>query len=325
MLRSRANLGTSALKIVGAVVLLSAVSSLLIGSGLAERGREQIQQEPKGAPVAVDDVAETDEGRVVDVVALGNDSSPDGYVLRVVSVTQGENGSVLINGDDTIRYQPNTGFAGLDGFAYTIADERGETATAAVSVRVNDIADAPVAEDLELQTDEDTTLVITLAARDADGDLLSFGIPRPPAKGSLGGTPPELSYTPDADYHGVDSFVFEVNDGQGGSDTGRVSIRIRPVDDFPLALDDEGETDQDMVVDIAVLGNDSSPDGYVLRVVSVTQGEDGSVLINGDDTIRYQPNTGFAGLDGFSYTITDGRNGAATAMVSVTVRRRAEP
>ena len=59
----------------------------------------------------------------------------------LVSVTRGANGWVLINGDETLRYQPNEGFTGLDGFAYTITDGRGETATATVSVRVNDVAD----------------------------------------------------------------------------------------------------------------------------------------------------------------------------------------
>jgi hypothetical protein len=56
-------------------------------------------------------------------------------------VTRGTNGWVLVNGDETLRYQPNEGFTGVDGFAYTITDGRGEAVTATVSVRVNDVAD----------------------------------------------------------------------------------------------------------------------------------------------------------------------------------------
>jgi hypothetical protein len=74
------------------------------------------------------------------------------------------------------------------------------------------------------------------------------------------------------------------------------------------------------VVDIAVLANDSDPDGDGLRVLRVTEAVNGWVLINGDDTLRYQPNTGFTGMDGFAYTVGDVEGGTDTATVTVTVR-----
>jgi N-acetylmuramoyl-L-alanine amidase len=274
----------------------------------------------QSAPAATDDSAETDESRVVDVAVVANDRDPDGDALRVVSVTQGANGSVLINGDDTLRYQPDTGFTGLDRFTYTIDDGHGGTDAATVNVRVNDVADTPVAENQTLQTDEDTPLVITLRASDADDDPLTFTIERPPARGSLTGTPPDLSYTPEADYYGKDRFVFAADDGHGGSDSGTVSITIRSVCDVPVAADDSATTDEGRVVDIPVLANDRDPDGEALRVVDVTRGANGWVLINGDDTLRYQPDGGFTGRDGFAYTIDDGHGGTDTATVSVTVR-----
>jgi hypothetical protein len=273
------------------------------------------EQGAAGIPATMDDEAETKEGMVVDIPVLRN----DGEALRVVSVTQGENGSVLVNGDDTLRYQPNEGFAGLDGFAYTVVDGQGHRAAATVSVRVEDIAHAPAAENQKLRTDEDVALLITLLGSDADDDPLSFQIQRPPLKGSLSGTSPNLSYTPDADYNGSDSFVFVAHDGHGGSDTGTVSIRIHAVSDVPVAVDDGAETNAGMVVDIAVLRNDGDADGDVLSVVRVTQGGNGSVLVNGDDSVRYQPNEGFTGLDGFAYTVSDDQGHTATATVSVRV------
>ena len=243
----------------------------------------------------------------------------------MVGVTQAANGWVLVNGDDTLRYQPNTGFSGLDGFSYTVDDGHGGVATAIVSVEVSDVADAPIAENQVVQTDEDTALAIPLVASDADRDRLAFTIERAPAHGSLVGAPPELSYVPDADYNGPDRFVFAVDDGRGGSDTGTVSITIDAVDDAPEAVDDEAVTSEGMVVDIAVLFNDRDPDGGVLRVVGVTPAVNGWVLVNGDYTLRYQPNTGFAGMDGFAYTVTDVDGGTDTAAVSVTVERAVGP
>jgi hypothetical protein len=60
-------------------------------------------------------------------------------------------------------------------------------------------------------------------------------------------------------------------------------------------------------------------------VVRVTQAANGSVLINGDDTVRYQPETGFTGTDRFTYTIADGHDGTATGTVTVTVRLVTNP
>ena len=317
--------------LTGAAALLWLVSSLAVRVALTEsdlarahrdEGMSQVAAggPPQSGPVALDDAATTSEGMVVDIAVLANDHDPDGDPLRVESVTLATNGWVLINGDDTLRYQPNTGFTGVDGFAYTVTDGHGGTDTATVSVRVKDVPDAPVAESQTLETDEDTALAITLVASDADGDPLTYRIERPPKHGALGGTPPDLTYTPHADYHGPDGFVFTAEDAEGGRDRGTISIRIHSLGDTPSAGDDEATTSEGMVVDIAVLANDHDPDGDPLRVESVTLATNGWVLINGDDTLRYQPNTGFTGVDGFAYTVTDGHGGTDTATVSVRVK-----
>jgi hypothetical protein len=317
--------------LTGAAALLWLASSLAVRVALTESDLAQEQRDdelsqvaagdqPRSGPVALDDAATTSEGILVDIAVLANDRDPDGGPLQVDSVTRAENGWVLVNGDDTLRYQPNTGFSGVDGFAYTIRDGHGRTSTAAVSVHVKNVADAPVAEDQALETDEDTALAITLVASDADGDPLTYGIEMPPMHGVLGGTLPDLTYTPNADYCGSDSFVFVADDGQGGSDRGTISIQILPTRDLPKAIDDEAVTSEGMVIDIAVLANDLDPDGDMLRVESVTMAANGWVLVNGDHTLRYQPHTGFHGVDGFAYTVTDGQGGTDTATVNVRVQ-----
>jgi hypothetical protein len=332
-----ARLGRIAIAVASAVVGFSIASSPSQGELPTEPGdgpgihrdeqmpsvaHDEVRQR---APITEDDSATTDEGMVVDIAVLANDRDPDGDALRVVGVSRAANGWVLVNGDHTLRYHPDTGFAGRDGFVYWVDDGHGGAGTAFVTVHVNDVADAPVAESQVVETDEDTALAIALVASDADRDRLAFAIERPPAHGSLVGEPPELSYVPDADYNGPDRFVFAVDDGRGGSDTGTVSITIDAVDDAPEAVDDEAVTSEGMVVDIAVLANDRDPDGGFLRVVGVTQALNGWVLVNGDHTLRYQPNTGFTGVDGFAYTVVDVDGGADTAAVSVTVEHAVDP
>jgi serine protease AprX len=71
----------------------------------------------------------------------------------------------------------------------------------------------------------------------------------------------------------------------------------------PIAVDDTATTTQNIPVIIEVLANDSDPDGDTLTVTEVTDPANGAAVINGDQTVTYTPDTGFTGIDTFTYTI----------------------
>ena len=87
----------------------------------------------------------------------------------------------------------------------------------------------------------------------------------------------------------------------------------------PVANDDSATTDEGTPAIIAVLANDSDPDGDPLTVTNLTQPADGAVALNGNDTVTYTPNVGFTGIDSFSYTANDGTSDSNVASVRVTV------
>ncbi len=84
----------------------------------------------------------------------------------------------------------------------------------------------PVADDQDLTTTRDTPLAVTLTASDPDGDLVTYGIVDYPANGTLSGTPPDVTYTPDPGFVGSDSFTFRANDGELDSNLATVSITV---------------------------------------------------------------------------------------------------
>jgi hypothetical protein len=86
----------------------------------------------------------------------------------------------------------------------------------------------------------------------------------------------------------------------------------------PLASDDATSTGLDLPVTVDVLGNDNDPDSDLLTIDSVTQGSNGSVVNNGTD-VTYTPNSGWSGVDTFTYTVTDGNGEFDTATVTVDV------
>ena len=88
----------------------------------------------------------------------------------------------------------------------------------------------------------------------------------------------------------------------------------------PVATNDSASTNEDTLVNVSVIGNDTDPDGDILTVSAVTQPAHGTVVINsGSTTVRYTPTANYFGPDSFTYSTSDGRGGTATATVSLTV------
>ncbi|WP_220750655.1 MULTISPECIES: tandem-95 repeat protein, partial [Jannaschia] len=128
-----------------------------------------------------------------------------------------------------------------------------------------------------------------------------------------------LTYTPNAEYNGPDSFTYTVSDGQGGESTASVNITVDPLNDDPDATNDSVTVDEDESVTIDVLANDTDADSDTLTIVSFEQGGNGSVSQNTDGTLTYTPNADYNGSDSFTYTVDDGNGGTDTATVNITV------
>src|SRR5207245_2416974 len=130
-----------------------------------------------------------------------------------------------------------------------------------------------------------------------------------------------VTYTPAANFNGSDTFTYTISDGHGATATGTVSITVKPVNDAPVAADDSTVTDEDTDVTFAVLANatDRDADGDTLAVTAVTPGTHGSTAINPNGSVTYTPAAGYSGGDSFTYTVSDGHGGTATASVAITV------
>ncbi|MEW8465277.1 MAG: tandem-95 repeat protein, partial [gamma proteobacterium symbiont of Ctena orbiculata] len=277
------------------------------------------------APVATDDTVGTNEDTPVTVDVLPNDSDPDGDVLTVTAVTQGTNGSVVIDPvSGNPVYTPDPDFNGTDTFTYTIDDGNGGTDTATVTITVGAVNDAPIATDDAVGTNEDTPVTVDVLPNDSDpdGDTLTVTAVTQGTNGTVTIDPVSGNpiYTPDADFNGTDTFTYTIDDGNGGTDTATVTVTVGAVNDAPVAVDDSIGTDEDVPVTVNVLPNDSDPDGDTLTVTAVTQGTNGSVAIDPvSGNPVYTPDPDFNGTDTFTYTIDDGNGGTDTATVTVTV------
>lgn len=274
------------------------------------------------APTARDDTAMTQSGSAVTIDVLANDSDGDLQdTLRIESVTQPENGTVTFTAS-AVTYTPNGGFGGTDSFTYRITDGA-DVATATVAVTIEAANGAPLANAGSDQRAYvgDTVLLDGSASSDPENQRLSYrwSTVDQPAGGNasivpLDGGRAALTVAAEGDY----VLQLIVNDGTLDSTPDRVSVRFDRPNSPPVAVDDAASTQAGVGVSIAVLANDSDPDGDPLQIESVSLPTSGAVSVSGD-VLSFVPGSGFVGTSSFTYTVHDGREGRATAAVIVTV------
>ncbi|MBW5415824.1 Ig-like domain-containing protein [Pseudomonas sp. MAG002Y] len=177
----------------------------------------------------------------------------------------------------------------------------------------------PIAQPATLGTAEDTPLTGALVATDLDGDALSFSMIQGPAHGSLVlNADGSFTYTPQADYNGTDSFIYQVRDADGGLATATATIVVAPVNDAPVVPAQTATTAEDTPIRLDVLAGATDIDGDTLAVTTASA-LNGTVSLNLDGTLLYTPNADFNGTDTLTYTVTDGSGGSVTATVTIVV------
>ncbi len=252
---------------------------------------------------------------------LANDSDPDGDSLAIASVAPPAQGTASLSGN-RVSYAPRSGFTGTDSFTYTVSDGKGGTASATVTVSVQAPNRPPLAanDSYEVLTGSSGNLFAVLANdSDPDGDSLSISAVSTPAQGTANLSNGQVSYTPAAGFSGADSFSYTISDGHGGSATATVSVTVRASNRPPVAnADSYAVASGSSGNSFDVLANDSDPDGNTLTITSVGTPAHGVATVSGN-RVLYTPAAGYSGSDSFSYTISDGLGGTATALVSVSV------
>jgi hypothetical protein len=165
----------------------------------------------------------------------------------------------------------------------------------------------PIANSQSVTTDEDLPVAITLDASDPDDDPLTYAIASNPSHGSLSGTPPVVTYTPNPNYNGSDSFTYRANDGQANSNTATVTISISAVDDPPvLSAIGNKSVNEGQLLQFTVSGTDADNDPltYSANPVSLPQGAD---FNSGTQTFSWTPAYGQAGIyNNVQFTVSDG-------------------
>jgi len=287
-------------------------------------------------PTANDDSVTVDEDSIDNVLdVLANDTTdPDvGETLSITTVgTPDQGGMVSIDSGINLLYSPLADFFGTESFTYTISDGNGGSDTATVTVTVENINDDPTAIDDSFSVNEDSIdnpldpLTNDVIDPDTGETLTINAVGTPDQGGSVsisGGN--SLLYSPAADFFGTESLTYDIDDGNGGADSGTITITVNNVNDDPTANDDSFSVNEDSSANaLDLLTNDAqTPDsGETLTINAVgTPDQGGIVVITGGGTgVSYSPAADFNGQETFTYDISDGNGGTDSATVTVDIQ-----
>ncbi|MFH1725630.1 MAG: Ig-like domain-containing protein [Elusimicrobiota bacterium] len=263
-------------------------------------------------PVADDQAVTTPEDTPVAVTLTASDVETSALTYAIGS---GPSHGSLSGAPPNVVYTPDPDYNGPDSFTFTANDGTADSNAATVAITVTPVNDAPTADDQAVTTPEDTAVAITLTASDIDGDPLTYAIGSGPSHGGLSGTPPSVTYTPDPDYNGPDSFTFTANDGTADSNAATVAITVTSVNDDPVA---EAGPDAEVLVHIP-LGFDGSGSSDIDGIIEAYTWDfgDGSPADAGaSPSHTYQE----AGVYTVTLTVTDDEGGTGQDALTVTVQ-----
>ena len=265
------------------------------------------------APVAQAQSVSTNENTPLPITLTATDADGDSLTYSVVG--NPSHGSLTGSAPD-LTYTPAAGYSGPDSFTFRANDGTVNSNTAVISITVNAVNVAPVAQAQSVSTNENTPLPITLTATDADGDPLTYAVVDNPLHGSLSGSAPALTYTPTAGYAGPDSFTFRANDGTVNSNTATISITVNAVNVPPVAQAQSVSTNENTPLPITLAATDA--DGDLLTYAVVDNPVHGS-LSGSAPVLTYTPAAGYTGPDSFTFRANDGTVNSNTATISITV------
>ncbi|EHK2864744.1 tandem-95 repeat protein [Vibrio parahaemolyticus] len=273
-------------------------------------------------PVTLDAIEE-DGGSIIitteELLSNVDDEDKDTLSVENLIIDKG-NGTLVDNGDGTWTFTPQIDDDTEVSFTFDIIDDEDLVVSGSANLDILPINDAPNAENDVITTEEDTAVTIDVLVNDSDveGDVLSIQSASVPSEqGSVDIVDGKLVFTPAENFNGEATITYIVTDGDL-TDEANVTVTVTPVNDSPVAVDDTVSTQEDTVVTIDVLPNDSDVDGDKLSIQSASVPEAQGKVEIVDGKLVFTPAENFNGHAEITYTVTDGEL-TDEAKVTVTV------
>ena len=249
----------------------------------------------KPLPTGIGDVDSTVMNNPVTTIVKANDgatSIPD----TVKVATPPINGTVVINPNGSITYDPNPGFNGKDTYTYTlITPDSLVSKPVTVTVYVKPVG----VNDLD-STSINTQVTTNVKGNDGNAVIKdTVKLASKPTNGTAtvnsNGT---VTYTPNIGFTGKDIYTYTLTTADSVVSTPiTVVLLVKPV-----GVLDRDTTPFNTPITFNVKNNDSAKGGNNTVVIN-SNTHNGSIILNPNNTLTYTPTSGFVGYDTCSYLL----------------------
>ncbi len=305
-------------------------------------------------PTANADAYTTSEDAPLSVLSpgvLGNDNDPNNAPLTATLKSGPAHGALTLHEDGSFVYTPTADYNGPDSFSYRAANGTYKSNPAAVAIHVTAQNDPPLADDDAFSVDEDSVdnaldvLDGDSFAPDAGETLTIYAVGKPDQGGAALNGLTVITYTPAADFVGIEVFTYTVSDGNGGYDSAAVTVTVRNVNDPPTIAevsDLSTRISTPISAALSISDPDSALEGLWLYAASsnllLVNGALSGTLMLGDGisfgpgpagsdagrTVIITPTAGVTGTTTITITVDDGEY-AAHAALALTVVANTPP
>ena len=297
--------------------------SIVDGNGGTGLAHIQITVDPvNDFPLTVNDNVTTNEDTPVTGSVSSNDTpSGDGGSVWSV-VTPPMNGTLTMAASGDYTYTPNANWNGTETITYKVCDIDGDCSNATLTITVVSVDDQPVAFNDVTSTNEDNPVSGSVSSNDTtsgDGGSI-WSLVTLPANGTLTLTPTgNYTYTPNVNWNGTETITYKVCDGDGDCSDATLIITVIPVDDQPVAVNDNISTNEDTPISGSISSNDTpSGDGGSIWSV-VTPPSNGTLTMTARGEYTYTPNSNWSGTEAITYQVCDADGDCSNATLIITV------
>ena len=267
-------------------------------------------------PNAIDKTFEIMEDATLRQQFATTDSDGDPLTYRIVQPAN--MGEASFDTSGVLTYHPEPDRSGTDTIQYVINDTHADTAPATITINILAQNDAPVAQNLQKETDEDKEVSFTLEVSDVDNTAFTYTIVQQPQNGSLSLNGAQVRYTPNPGFSGSDMFLYKANDGASDSNVATVEIVVREINHVPQGYDQSVSVVEDSEKEITLAGSDSDGDALTYHYTQPAHGS----LSGSAPSLLYRPQAGYVGSDSFTYRINDGSVDSAQYTISIEVTQK---
>ena len=268
-------------------------------------------------PIITNEAATINEDTpLVGTVLTAGDSDPDGNTLTVVTtpISGPDNGTITIGSNGTFTYNPNPNFNGQDTIVTSVCDNGTPQycVNDTLIITIVPVNDAPIFNDTTVTTAEDVPINICIPFADVDG-IAPYNVTlscndNGSVTSSIVGNTLCVTYTPDANYNGLDTVCINLCDASGACTTNQIFITVTPINDPPIISNETATIKEDTpLVGTVLTAGDTDPDGNTLTVVTIpiSGPDNGTITIGSNGTFTYNPNPNFNGQDTIVTSVCD--------------------